>query len=100
MKEKAKKTAKKATKIDYKELYEQEVAERAEDTTLSIKSHKEILTNFLDYIDSVSKALPSEYCLLKKLTDKTRDTVEMQLHMVEFLDEEDTDAISDDDNQD
>lgn len=100
MKEKAKKTAKKATKTNYKELYEQEVAERAEETTLAIQSHKEILTNFLDYIDSVSKTLPNEYCLLQKLTEKTRDTVEMQLHMVEFLEEEDTNAISDDDNQD
>lgn len=100
MKAKAKKTAKKATKTNYKELYENEVAERAEETKLAIQSHKEILTNFLDYIDSVTRATPSEYSLLQKLTEHTRQTVELQLQMVEFLDEEDTDAISDDDNQD
>lgn len=100
MKAKAKKTAKKVAKVNYKALFENEVAERAEESTLAIQSHKEILTNFLDYIDSVSKALPSEYCLLKKITDETRNIVEMQLHMIGILEEEDTNAISDDDNQD
>lgn len=100
MKAKTKKTAKKAVKTNYKELYENEVAERAEETTLAIKSHKEILTNFLDYIDSVTRTLPNEFSLLQKLTDHTRQTVEMQLQMVELLDEEDSDNVSDNDNQD